>query len=387
MRVRRNGLTATVMYATFGAALCAPPTTPTPPSPDPVPSPTPAPSAPPPQMGPLGVEGNKFVLGGLPAQFRGAVLCCDSPETVEDEGIDDGWPWVTEEALRGLAERGIWWTHARLGPFVPDDLGHASVRGHEVHAVGFRPGADAASHAGYRFHGYKRTESGLYDLSEIDAEYVARAKALTDFAARLGVVVEWDLVDAWPLKHGLSAWSFGRNVNAVGLGLNSLRTEPHPVMEAWIRAWVRALAPHSNVAFQVSNESFAAGPCEPRPVSGGFSALGFGSQSYCVSDWEAALIAVAREEMDALGVSRVIGSNAHLPVRSADYWAYHQEKAARAVGRPTLVNETGNLSADAHLANLRDAERAGTYYALWRGELSRAEWASLLERAAEFWGR
>jgi hypothetical protein len=253
---------------------------------------------------PLEVQGTRFS-----AELRGAVVCCE-------EAKQNGWPLVTRQALRALARAGVNWTHVRLGPYPP------SAEGEEFAAY---------------------TPEGSWN-----AAFWERLRATLAEAARLGIYVEIDVMDAWAFEH---------RGNAFGEDCSAMARAPGRHHLTWIRKVAAETGGFPNVTYQVGNETF---DCEAAPA------------------WELGVRDALRA---ALGEKpRLIGTNSQDPQLEAqfDYATRHVDTAQAPAGRPLIVNETGSLTPAQFREQLAAARRLGSTFVLWRGSMNARQWTRAL---------
>jgi hypothetical protein len=253
---------------------------------------------------PLEVDGTRFS-----ADLRGAVVCCE-------EAKENGWPLVTRQALRTMARAGVNWTHVRLGPYPP------AAEGEEF-----------AAYAG----------DGSWN-----ATFWGRLRASLAEAARLGIYVEIDVMDAWAFEHGRNA--FGEDCSAM-----SRAPQRHHLK--WIRKVAAETGGFANVTYQVGNETF---DCEAAPA------------------WELGVRDALRQALG--GQPRLIGTNSQNPELEAqfDYATRHGDLAQAPAGRPLIVNETGSLTPAQFREQLLAARRLGSTFVLWRGTMNARQWSRAL---------
>jgi hypothetical protein len=253
---------------------------------------------------PLAVQGTRFS-----ADLRGAVICCE-------EAKRNGWPLVSRKALRTMARAGVNWTHVRLGPYPPP-----------------AEGEDFAAYA----------TDGSWN-----GAFWERVRGLLAEAARLGVYVEIDVIDAWAFEHGR---------NTFRDDCSAMARAPQRHHLKWIRKVAAETGGFPNVTYQVGNETF---DCE---VS---------------ADWELGVRDALRA---ALGDKpRLIGTNSHDPALEAqfDYVTRHVDTAQAPAGRPLIVNETGPLTPAQFRQQLEAARRLGSTFVLWRGSMNARQWTRAL---------
>lgn len=258
---------------------------------------------------PLDVQGTRFTT-----DLRGAVVCCE-------EAKENGWPLVTRKALRAMARAGVNWTHVRLGPYPP--------------------AAEGEEFAAY-------APDGSWNEA-----FWRRVRALLAEAARLGVYVEIDVIDAWAFEHGRNA--FGDDCSA----MSGPPRRPHL---KWIRKVAAETGGFPNVTYQVGNETF---DCGTSPA------------------WELGVRDALRAALG--GQPRLIGTNSHDPDLEAqfDYVARHVDTAQAPPGRPLIVNETGPLTPAQFREQLEAARRLGSTFVLWRGRMNGRQWTRALKSLAE----
>lgn len=262
-----------------------------------------------PILQPLTVRGNTFS-----AELRGAVICCQDAKK-------NGWPLVSRKALRKLARAGVNWTHVRLGPYPPQAEG--------PDFAAYRP--DGSWNEGF----WGRVRDALAE------------------AARLGIHVEVDVIDAWAFEHGHSA--FGEDCSAMA-------GPPRRHHLRWIRKVVAETADLPNVMYQVGNETF---DCKASPA------------------WELGVRDALRA---ALGPrARLIGTNSQDRALETefDYATRHADEAQPPGPRPVIVNETGPLTPAQFRAQQAAARALGSTFVLWRGHMDGRQWSRALRFLSE----
>jgi hypothetical protein len=262
---------------------------------------------------PLDVQGTRFTV-----PLRGAVVCCEDAK-------DNGWPLVSIKALRRMAREGVNWTHVRLGPYPP--------------------AAEGPEYAAY-----------LADGSW-NPRFWQRVRALLAEAARLGVYVEVDVMDAWAFEHGRIAFGEGCEVMAHAPQRHHLK---------WVRKVAAETGTFPNVMYQVGNETF---DCEASRA------------------WEVGVRDALRAALPA--GRRLIGTNVQDPEIEAefDYAARHVDEAQSPAGRPVIVNEYRPLTPLQFQEQLAAAERLGSTFVLWRGTMNGRQWTRALRFLREGTGR
>lgn len=258
---------------------------------------------------PLTARGTAFS-----AELRGAVICCQ-------EAKKNGWPLVSRKALRQMARAGANWTHVRLGPYPPE--------------------AEGPEFAAYQAGG------------SWNAAFWERVRGVLAEAARLGIYVEVDVIDAWAFEHGRTAFREDCSAMARAPQRHHLR---------WVRKVAAETGDFPNVMYQVGNETF---DCDASPA------------------WE---IGVRDELRAALGTrARLIGTNSHDPDLEPefDYAARHVEEAQRPGPRPVIVNETAPLTPAEFRAQHAAARALGSTFVLWRGRMNGRQWGRALRLLAE----
>jgi len=145
-----------------------------------------------PDFEPLRAEGSNLV-----PPLRGAVACCDDPDTVNNEAVEDGWPLATTGWLNQLAEHANA-THYRLGPY---------------------------------------SDTGLDLLNE--------TPAAVQLALDRGIYVEIDLVDCWAMR---------TDSNFFGDDCTVTHGPPPERYIEWVRSIVDAVGAFPNVFFNLGNE-------------------------------------------------------------------------------------------------------------------------------------
>jgi hypothetical protein len=262
-----------------------------------------------PVVQPLEAQGTRFSV-----PLRGAVICCEDAK-------GNGWPLVSVKALRRLAREGVNWTHIRLGPYPPAS-----------------EGPEYAAYAGD-----PRSEEPPWNPA-----FWERVRGLLAEAARLGIYVEVDVMDAWAFEHGRSA--FGEDC-----GVMARAPRPHHLR--WIRKVARETGAFPNVMYQVGNETFDCGASRA---------------------WEVGVRDALRAALPS--GARLVGTNSHDPAIEAefDYAARHVDEAPAPAGRPVIVNETRPLTPRAFQEQLAVAQRLGSTFVLWRGTMNGRQWSRAL---------
>lgn len=272
----------------------------------------------------LRVQGNRFATAAGPIHLQGHIVCCDAEGTPEDEALVRGWPWVDTATLDLMAAHKLNYAHIRLGPF-----SHS-----EPNAV-----------QGYRTVSHN-ADGGVFDLLQWDDATWARLRTLLAHAQTRGIYVELDLIDVWGLDHEVTPWSRHRNITGFdGGGMAVTQGHPHAIHEAWIRKAVLETAEFPNVLYSDGNESWK--------TSG--------------TAWSEGVIAIAKDELARMGVSRPVGSNNEDVPSNADYLTFHQKTAAGARSVPVMVNEYQTLPVETVLAEAARARDIGTSFHYWAG--------------------
>jgi hypothetical protein len=284
---------------------------------------------------PLGTDGPLFVANGQPVRLLGSVVCCVVVCCVD---TSNGWPLVSNAYLDRMAAAGLNWTHVRTGPFV---TGHEDPEtiAHET---------DPAT--------------GAMDLSRYRPAYFDKLRGVISYAASRGIYVEVDLVDAWPFKHGISAFSAGRNIQGLPGSCDWFHMGPNAAVQQWVRKLVAETGEFSNVMYQIGNESFGCGASD---------------------EWEMGIFATVKDELARHGFpDRLVGSNAYSDYLPVDYIATHEQALPVVIDKPTIVNEFGLEQDDtdtmelALMALLR--LDVGVYHMAWRGSLNQTAYERYL---------
>ncbi len=201
---------------------------------------------------------------------------------------------------------------------------------------------------------------GRVDLDNWNPGFWADVRAFAQAAAARGIYVEFDLIDAWVLKTGVSPWALERNVNGYnGGGCDAIS---HSTLdgrqEAWLSKIATELGGEPNVLFQISNESDVCRP-EVNPA------------------WEKAVYDFMKSR-----TARPVGTNSNNgSVESyVDYIERHSCTPTSLSGKPTGVNEWNcSLSPQQFCAAASQATSRGTHFLLWGDGLSVGEWEEALK--------
>jgi len=196
IRVARWLYLVFILFPVIGLlVVCSKPRPPTPPTP----SPTPAPAV----MPPLETRGNRFFAGGQDIDLLGTVVCCENYPA-------NGWPFVSIEYLDLLKANGLPYAHIRLGPFIPGS--------EKPEFIAFE--VDQAT--------------GRLDLTRSRPQFWALVRSTIRAANDRGIYVEVSVgPDCWTVKHELSAFSAGRNVQGLELGVDAFHGPPADAYRAW----------------------------------------------------------------------------------------------------------------------------------------------------------
>jgi hypothetical protein len=255
----------------------------------------------------------------------------------------NGWPFVSKEALEHFRDYGLNYTHIRTGPFTRD--------GEQTD-----------------FEGYERRDE-KYDLAKFAPAFSQKLVATVEAARNLGIYVEVDLIDGWVLKHcqpgqpsTLSPWCAGQNLQGVAdTGAVVREGGPKPHHEAWIRHVVGLTCSYANVFYQIGNET---------------------GVIHSVSEWEVGVYSIAKSEMQIRQCeAKLVGSNSDVR-GTVDYRTYHEFNVPAPEEMPVLMNETDNRNTtglELALRHYMAAARPGVYYAAWRGPMAASDWTQALE--------
>ena len=280
---------------------------------------------------PLYLQGNQFYAAGQPARLLGSVVCCEDYPA-------NGWPLVSETYIDKMASAGLNWTHVRTGPFIPgaetpESLAHVT---------------DPAT--------------GLQDLTRYRPQFFDRLRGVIFHAGLHGMYVEVDLIDAWPFKHELSAFSAGRNLQGANGSCDWFKQPPNEWMEGWVRKLVASTGDLPNVMYQIGNESFGCGSSDA---------------------YELGIYAIVKDELSVRGFpDRLVGSNSLRTYLPVDYDVSHDTFLPLPEGKPVVVNEfvLEDPATDPMEIALMAAMRldAGVHYMAWRGSLPNAAYDTYL---------
>ena len=292
-------------------------------------------ACPPPAPGfpaPLYLQGNQFYAAGQPVRLLGSVVCCEDYPA-------NGWPLVSETYIDKMASAGLNWTHVRTGPFIPDaetpdSVAHVTDRG-----------------------------TGLQDLTQYWPQFFDRLRGVISRAGLGGMYVEVDLIDAWPFKHELSAFSAGRNVQGANGSCDWFKKPPNAWMEGWVRKIVASTGDLPNVMYQIGNESFGCGSSDA---------------------YELGIYAIVKDELSERGFpDRLVGSNSLRTYLAVDYHVSHDNFLPMPEDKPVVVNEFSleDPETDPMEVALMAAMRLdrGVYYMAWRGSLPNAAYDTYLD--------
>jgi len=323
---------------------CATHHPPTPqPTPSPVPSPTPPPVVtilPPPTL--LHVQGTRFInTEGKDVYLQGSGgVCCHLDPAV------NLWPWVSDALLQDLAIHGANLIHIRLGPNGILLEPRANMRPYLEEPVGY-------------------SANGAL-LAKYNPQFFADLNKLLDRAYAFGIYVEIDLIDGWMQKDPkLSPWG------ADDKGCGIFKHSPKTVHADFLHRVVNELGRHSNILWQIGNET---GVC--------------GSSV----DWELGVVRYVRTFETENGFPRhLIASNAEMTETDKspqiDYLNTHQCSAPEqpnGVNKPIATNECNGVPTTGESfkhfkAQMDLAHSRGTYYQLWWSDMPDSEWAASLD--------
>jgi hypothetical protein len=283
-------------------------------------------------------NGSVLERAGVALDFRGAISCC---------GGGYGWPLFDESWVDYVATKKVNFLHARLGPFLTTTPNGET---------------DWAATGG----GYVES-NGKADLSQFNAKFWTRLRALVAYARAAGMNVEIDVADGWAVKHclwgdipGYSAWDSAFNAQGTDActGAGSGPVVAQSIHDAWIRKVVLETGSFDNVIYQDGNE--------------------IGLVAGYATAWSTSMEAIVRDEESKHGYGRHLfgtnsGSAATMQDAAIDYGELHQDlpaaSPAACAGKPCLVNEYNpNPALDAPTLHQRycDARAAGTYFWYWR---------------------
>ena len=282
-------------------------------------------------------NGSALERGGAPLDFRGAISCC---------GGGYGWPLFDEPWVDYVATKKATFLHARLGPFLTTTANGET---------------DWAATGG----GYVES-NGKADLSQFNAKFWTRVRALIAYARARGLGVEIDVADGWAIKHcvwadipGYSAWDGAFNVQAQDdcSTAGNAAVAAGSVHDHWIRKVVLETGSFENVVYEDGNEI---------GLVPGYAAA-----------WTTSMQAIIRDEEAKDGYGHhLFGTNsgdaAAMQSAEVEYLEFHQTAplaASSCFGKPCLVNEynpSPALTAQELKANYCAALGNGTYYWYWR---------------------
>lgn len=160
-------------------------------------------------------------------------------------------------------------------------------------------------------------------------------------ANSLGIRPEVDLIDNWALANGETPWGDGCEVT---------HSAPRPRHLKHVREVVEATAAY-DVTYNLGNEGFR---CNPEP------------------EWDKGLYAEAK----AAGARRV-GSNSGLGI--GDYFTTHGFEPACG-GNILTEDDGGDHTPEEWIDLYRRSRSCGGQVMFWRGTMSDAQWADLLNR-------
>lgn len=325
------------------------------------PSPTPQPS---PVASPKPTPFNEMTLHTVGSNFYdpknnkvfllGAIICCDYPGTASvDEGKEDGWPLITNQALDLMALYKSNFTHIRLGPFTD--------QGEGPEFVAFKPVGNKV------------------DLYQWNPAFWKKVREVIEHARRLKIYVEVDVVDAWVLERPeLSPWSAQNNINGIDEGdCRFLKHHPLGIHEMWIRKVALETGFYDNVLYEISNES---SDCNGQGTS---------------VAWEKGVADIIRDELNKNSYPlKPVGSNSEMGMieesEDFDYIIRHSNNVQPPKNNnPVMVNEqNGEFVAEqgpnGYDRFLRESYRQNTMWQLWRGAMSRANYLRSLDKLKKF---
>lgn len=320
-------LTLAVLIACGGS----PPTVPPIPTPTPTVAPTPPPQGQlttlhPTSGGWVDDSGKRVVLKGV--------------SYVPPDAKIYGWPsWISEDQLDVISRNGGNFVAVRLGPFSADGEGGAWVA-------------------------YATGNGGLVNLDKWNDAFWNEVAAFVRAANQRGIYVEFDLVDSWVLKHGLSPWAASRNSNGYEGGSCGVIGVPGVDRRQgdWLNKIGEELAIYPNTLFQISNESDVC-------------------QGQLNPEWEKAVYRHFKSNLRWRGIDRPVGTNSDNADVEAyvDYVEHHTCSAPRGGSKPMGVNEWNcTLSPADFCAKVKSTPESG-WFLLWGDGMSRGDWEEALK--------
>lgn len=332
-----GALAISLALALVGMGSCGhqPPTMP------PVPT-SPAPSATPssnPALKPLSATPQGFSDGERIVSLRGISYIPPNSKVY-------GWPaWITDDILDEVKRNGGNFVAVRLGPFSRDGEG--------LEYVAYEPVGDLSR----------------VNLDQWNPAFWNRVQSFVGSAATRGIYVEFDLIDAWVIEHGLSPWRKELNVNGYDGGNPDCSILRGPVdyhQQRWLNKVGEELGHFPNVIFQISNES-GSGNC----------------RGQLTPEWELSVYNAFKSNLQWRGLSRPVGTNSEDPrVESAvDYIERHACNAQPLSGKPTGVNEwsAGCRLSTAEFCGRVGATPPGGWFLLWGDGMDRSVWDESLK--------
>lgn len=265
-----------------------------------------------------------------------------------------GWPWATTDAINLMVDRGGGnYVHFRTGPYIQSTLPDHIPAGKDI---------------------YARMADGRYDLDNWNADFWMALHTRIDDAARRGVYVEVDLVDAWALegvrennaskqtrRDEFSAWVAANNIQGESHGCEMLAGAPPQRVLDYVAKIARELARHSNVVFEVGNETNdcrTEDGADPVPLSVLF-------ERGVIQQVRASLVAAG--DPDHLIATN--SANEQIEVlNQVDYINLHRDNPIPLhAGKPTAVNESGDTDQDEYMEDVWEAFTRGTIFHYWFG--------------------
>jgi len=206
---------------------------------------------------------------------------------------------------------------------------------------------------------YQDVGGGKVDLDQWNPAFWGQLGNFVRSAGARGIYVEFDLIDAWTLKHDLSPWQRSRNSNGYDGG--SCDAIAHDGLDARQRAWLEKIAQElggqPNVLFQISNESDV---CQGR----------------LNPEWEIAVYNFMKAR-----TGRPVGTNSRHPSVEGvvDYIETHECEVPFQRGKPAGTNEWNcRLSAADFCALQKDTGSSG-WFLLWGDGMAEGEWEEALK--------
>lgn len=337
---------ASLLALILGAALsCTPHHVP-----GPVPTPTPAPA--PPSHPLIAMPDGSWKRGGATWKMRMVVVCCKGFPDADPRDLakQNNWPLTSKEFLSWISF-------------------------HQQNATEIRLLMEPIDEHGDLFSPYKIvTPDKKVDLTQWNPEFWTYVDDLLTDGDKKGVVFLVGPIDTWPVDHGMSPWCGKYNVNGVNFCDSGVLRGPfHELGQKFARKSFEELGKHANVIFMDGNESFeemsGAWTIGQRDLLRQVEAeKGYVRHPYGTQQRDDGL----RAAVDFVAVEQDV------PVAK---WCNRE-----GVCKPTVVNESSPKDPKDVLRHVYKADRLGSSFAFWMGELDEGQRGQTLV-ALEGWAK